>query len=146
MSRQLWWGHQIPVYFVVHDGSCIVARSEEEAYSMARKKYGDVKLRRDDDVLDTWFSSAILPFTTFGWPKDVRKKRNITLYTYIFYIYVCNIKHNKYTLICSFFLHTDTGNGEALSIVLDGDWSRHPHVLGGKDGDARFGADAKFAF
>lgn len=78
MSRQLWWGHQIPAYSVVDDGSWIVARSEEEAYSIARKKYGDgVKLRRDDDVLDTWFSSAILPFTTLGWPKDVRNIKEI---------------------------------------------------------------------
>ncbi|EFN78371.1 Valyl-tRNA synthetase, mitochondrial [Harpegnathos saltator] len=77
VSRQLWWGHQIPAYFVIQDGSWIVARSEEEAYLIARKKYGDdVKLRRDDDVLDTWFSSAIVPFATLGWPKNTQDMAN----------------------------------------------------------------------
>ncbi|XP_014482255.1 PREDICTED: valine--tRNA ligase, mitochondrial-like isoform X2 [Dinoponera quadriceps] len=73
VSRQLWWGHQIPAYSVVCDGSWIVARSEEEAHSIARRKYGDaVELRRDGDVLDTWFSSAIVPFATLGWPEDTQ--------------------------------------------------------------------------
>lgn len=60
ISRQLWWGHRIPVYYVKNHGdiesSFVVARSEEEAYRIARKKYGEnVQLDQDEDVLDTWF-------------------------------------------------------------------------------------------
>ncbi len=70
ISRQLWWGHRIPVYYVNDDESqYVVARSETEAYQKARAKYGDdVTLRQDPDVLDTWFSSALWPFSTLGWP------------------------------------------------------------------------------
>lgn len=79
MSRQLWWGHRIPAYSIVETdrtAAWIVARSEQEAYSIARKKYGHrVKLDRDPDVLDTWFSSAIVPFAAFGWPKHVREMK-----------------------------------------------------------------------
>ena len=68
ISRQIWWGHQIPAWFAP-DGSLFVAETEEEAYAEARKKFGnDVKLERDPDVLDTWFSSALWPFSTLGWP------------------------------------------------------------------------------
>lgn len=70
VSRQLWWGHRIPVYYVNGDESVhIFAKSEEEAYAIAREQYGsDVTLMQDPDVLDTWFSSALWPFSTLGWP------------------------------------------------------------------------------
>jgi valyl-tRNA synthetase len=65
ISRQLWWGHQIPAWYTP-DGQVIVARSEEEA----REKAGTNELTRDQDVLDTWFSSALWPFSTLGWPNE----------------------------------------------------------------------------
>jgi len=64
ISRQLWWGHQIPAWYTP-DGEIIVARSEEEA----RKKAGTTELTQDPDVLDTWFSAALWPFSTMGWPE-----------------------------------------------------------------------------
>lgn len=68
ISRQLWWGHQIPAWYGP-EGSVFVAETEDEANAQARAKFGDdVKLTRDDDVLDTWFSSALWPFSTLGWP------------------------------------------------------------------------------
>ncbi len=63
ISRQLWWGHQIPVWYD-EDGKEYCAHSEEEAVAMA----GGKALTRDEDVLDTWFSSALWPFSTLGWP------------------------------------------------------------------------------
>ncbi len=63
ISRQLWWGHQIPAWYD-EDGHVIVARDEAEAQAKAPGK----KLRRDEDVLDTWYSSALVPFSTMGWP------------------------------------------------------------------------------
>ena len=65
ISRQLWWGHRIPAWFD-EDGNIYVARSEAEA----KKQAGGRALRRDEDVLDTWFSSALWPFSTLGWPQD----------------------------------------------------------------------------
>jgi valyl-tRNA synthetase len=65
ISRQLWWGHQIPAWYT-RDGEVIVARSEEEA----RAKAGGDDLTQDEDVLDTWFSSALWPFSTLGWPNE----------------------------------------------------------------------------
>ena len=68
VSRQLWWGHQIPAWYGP-DGKCFVEKSEAEAKASARAHYGeDVALERDTDVLDTWFSSALWPFSTLGWP------------------------------------------------------------------------------
>ena len=69
ISRQLWWGHRIPAWFGP-DGEIFVEMTEEEAYQAARSHYGreDVELRREEDVLDTWFSSALWPFSTLGWP------------------------------------------------------------------------------
>jgi valyl-tRNA synthetase len=68
ISRQLWWGHQIPAWYDAN-GNVYVARSESEALMQARKKQGHaVTLTRDADVLDTWFSSALWPFSTLGWP------------------------------------------------------------------------------
>jgi valyl-tRNA synthetase len=65
ISRQLWWGHQIPAWYD-EDGKVYVARDESEA----TKKAGGKKLTRDADVLDTWFSSALVPFSSLGWPED----------------------------------------------------------------------------
>ncbi|PZN94888.1 MAG: valine--tRNA ligase [Alphaproteobacteria bacterium] len=65
VSRQLWWGHQIPAWYGP-DGKCYVAESEADAQAQA----GNVVLTRDEDVLDTWFSSALWPFATLGWPDD----------------------------------------------------------------------------
>ena len=68
VSRQLWWGHQIPAWYAP-DGEVFVAKTEAEALAAARQKFGrDVELVRDPDVLDTWFSSALWPFSTLGWP------------------------------------------------------------------------------
>ncbi|HEY2962511.1 MAG TPA: valine--tRNA ligase [Pyrinomonadaceae bacterium] len=65
ISRQLWWGHQIPAWYT-KDGEVIVARSEAEA----RERAGTSDLTQDPDVLDTWFSSALWPFSTLGWPNE----------------------------------------------------------------------------
>ncbi|HCX29491.1 MAG TPA: valine--tRNA ligase [Blastocatellia bacterium] len=67
ISRQLWWGHQIPAWYT-KDGEIIVARSEEEA----RAKAGTNELTQDQDVLDTWFSAALWPFSTLGWPEQTK--------------------------------------------------------------------------
>ncbi len=77
ISRQLWWGHQIPAWYVLDESQdsieqntpYIVARNEEAALIEANKKFGlNIKLVRDKDVLDTWFSSGLWPFSTLGWP------------------------------------------------------------------------------
>ncbi|CAL5326720.1 unnamed protein product [Camellia sinensis] len=71
ISRQLWWGHRIPVWYIEGkdcEEEYIVARSAEEALDKAREKYGNVAIYQDPDVLDTWFSSALWPFSTLGWP------------------------------------------------------------------------------
>jgi valyl-tRNA synthetase len=65
VSRQLWWGHRIPAWYA-DDGSIYVAETEEEAQAEA----GNKAITRDEDVLDTWFSSALWPFATLGWPND----------------------------------------------------------------------------
>jgi len=70
ISRQLWWGHQIPAWYD-EQGHIIVARSIEEAHRAA----GGRELRRDPDVLDTWFSSALVPFSTLGWPQPSDDER-----------------------------------------------------------------------
>ncbi|WP_223478028.1 valine--tRNA ligase [Oricola indica] len=70
VSRQLWWGHQIPAWYGP-DGTVFVEKSEAEAAAAAKAHYGeDVELVRDEDVLDTWFSSALWPFSTLGWPEQ----------------------------------------------------------------------------
>lgn len=66
VSRQLWWGHRIPAWFA-DDGRVFVAETYEEAQAEAGE---DVALKQDEDVLDTWFSSALWPFATLGWPDD----------------------------------------------------------------------------
>jgi len=87
VSRQLWWGHQIPAWFATKKGEegvskldmnnndrWIVARNEEEAYTKAEKVLGcsrdEIDLERDADVLDTWFSSGLFPFSVMGWPEQ----------------------------------------------------------------------------
>jgi len=69
ISRQLWWGHRIPAWYS-NDKKIFVAENENEANKIAKKYYKKkVKLNRDEDVLDTWFSSALWPFATLGWPQ-----------------------------------------------------------------------------
>ena len=68
ISRQLWWGHQIPAWYD-SDGRVYVARNQEEAEKLAGKS----GLTRDEDVLDTWFSSALVPFSTLGWPSETEE-------------------------------------------------------------------------
>ncbi|KZZ91896.1 valyl-tRNA synthetase [Ascosphaera apis ARSEF 7405] len=82
LSRQLWWGHQAPAYFVIFDGEergddsdenlWVTGRTEEHARQKAEAKFPGKKftLERDQDVLDTWFSSGLWPFSTLGWPKN----------------------------------------------------------------------------
>lgn len=88
LSRQLWWGHQIPAYFVKIEGEdndssdndlWITGRSLEEATKKAEEKFKGKKftLERDEDVLDTWFSSGLWPFSTLGWPKDTADLREL---------------------------------------------------------------------
>ncbi|KAK7887022.1 hypothetical protein WMY93_026643 [Mugilogobius chulae] len=88
ISRQLWWGHRIPAYFVtVNDSSVkpgedmdghywVSGRTEEEAREKASKRFNvtadKITLRQDEDVLDTWFSSGIFPFSIFGWPNETK--------------------------------------------------------------------------
>jgi valyl-tRNA synthetase len=68
VSRQLWWGHQIPAWYGP-DGKVFVAEDEAGAAALAKEHYGEpAALKRDEDVLDTWFSSALWPFSTLGWP------------------------------------------------------------------------------
>jgi valyl-tRNA synthetase len=70
VSRQLWWGHRIPAWYD-EDGNAFVAETEDEAMGLAETQHGLlVKLERDPDVLDTWFSSALWPFATLGWPQE----------------------------------------------------------------------------
>lgn len=68
ISRQLWWGHQIPAWYGT-GGELFVARSEEEARERAAAAGYTGELKRDEDVLDTWYSSALVPFSTLGWPE-----------------------------------------------------------------------------
>ncbi|MEZ2227144.1 MAG: valine--tRNA ligase [Microcoleus sp.] len=81
ISRQLWWGHQIPAWYAVSETQgeitdttpFVVAKSEAEAREKAVAKFGqDVDLARDPDVLDTWFSSGLWPFSTLGWPDETK--------------------------------------------------------------------------
>eukprot|EP01101_Sappina_pedata_P002068 TRINITY_DN12344_c0_g1_i1.p2 TRINITY_DN12344_c0_g1~~TRINITY_DN12344_c0_g1_i1.p2 ORF type:complete len:1330 (-),score=738.37 TRINITY_DN12344_c0_g1_i1:45-4034(-) len=84
ISRQLWWGHRIPAYLVIVDSkelpdernNWVVARTKEEALQKAIEKFGGdnktVELKQDEDVLDTWFSSGLFPFSVFGWPNQTQ--------------------------------------------------------------------------
>ncbi len=82
ISRQLWWGHQIPAWYVISETNneitdntpFIVAYDEEEAQGKAIAKYGEnVKLEQETDILDTWFSSGLWPFSTLGWPDETKE-------------------------------------------------------------------------
>ncbi|MEO7539277.1 MAG: valine--tRNA ligase [Pyrinomonadaceae bacterium] len=75
ISRQLWWGHQIPAWYD-DNGSVFVARAAEEAY----EKAGTTQLRQDQDVLDTWFSSGLWAFSTFGWNGDVTDTEDLNTF------------------------------------------------------------------
>jgi valyl-tRNA synthetase len=73
VSRQIWWGHRIPAWYD-EDGNVYVEENEEAARDAARAKHGkDVPLKRDEDVLDTWFSSGLWPFSTLGWPDKTKE-------------------------------------------------------------------------
>ena len=73
ISRQLWWGHRIPAWYGP-EGEVFVAENAEEAQRLAREQLGrDVELHQDEDVLDTWFSSALWPFSTLGWPEETKE-------------------------------------------------------------------------
>ena len=69
ISRQLWWGHRIPAWYD-EQGNIFVARNQEDAQKQAAEQGFTGELKRDEDVLDTWFSSALWPFSTLGWPQD----------------------------------------------------------------------------
>jgi valyl-tRNA synthetase len=92
VSRQLWWGHQIPAWYG-HDGKVFVAESEAAAILAAEEHYGKrTMLARDEDVLDTWFSSALWPFSTMGWPENAPELKKfypttvlVTMYDIIFF-------------------------------------------------------------
>lgn len=76
ISRQIWWGHRIPVWYGP-DGHVFVCNCEEHVYELAAEYYGYyVELIQDPDVLDTWFSSALWPFSTLGWPKETADLKN----------------------------------------------------------------------
>ena len=76
VSRQIWWGHQIPAWYGP-DGTPFVEHTEEQAQATADKHYGkQVEITRDPDVLDTWFSSALWPFSTLGWPDETPEAKN----------------------------------------------------------------------
>ena len=88
ISRQLWWGHRIPVWYCDDCGRMTVAREDPSACSHC----GSAKIRQDPDVLDTWFSSALWPFSTLGWPEDTEDLRTfyptsvlVTAYEILFF-------------------------------------------------------------
>lgn len=72
VSRQLWWGHRLPVWYAP-DGTPIVAETEEEAREIAQRDYGTSELVQDPDTLDTWFSSGLWPLSILGWPQQTRE-------------------------------------------------------------------------
>jgi valyl-tRNA synthetase len=75
VSRQVWWGHRLPVWYAP-SGEPIVAETEEEAYRIAAREHGTQELTRDPDTLDTWFSSALWPFSILGWPEETREREH----------------------------------------------------------------------
>ena len=82
ISRQLWWGHQIPAWYS-DDGRCWVAHDEAEAHALAKQDGYTGGLERDPDVLDTWYSSALWPFSTLDWTPDWPAKSNTALDLYL---------------------------------------------------------------
>jgi len=79
ISRQLWWGHQIPAWYD-QDGHVYVARTQQEAQAQADQRGPGKVLTRDEDVLDTWYSSALVPFSTLGWPQPAGALSDQDLY------------------------------------------------------------------
>jgi len=82
ISRQLWWGHQIPAWYG-DDNRIYVAHTQDEAKRLAKEDGYEGNLQRDDDVLDTWFSSALWPFSTLDWTPEYPKKSNDALDLYL---------------------------------------------------------------
>jgi len=72
ISRQVWWGHRLPVWYTP-EGAVIVAESEDEARRIARAEHATDEIARDEDTLDTWFSSGLWPFSILGWPKQTKE-------------------------------------------------------------------------
>jgi len=70
ISRQLWWGHRIPAWYD-DKGNIFVGHSEKEVRE--KNKLGEINLKQDEDVLDTWFSSSLWPFSTLGWPEKTKR-------------------------------------------------------------------------
>ena len=142
ISRQLWWGHRIPAYFArttkpgeenvdKNDPSCkdrwVVARTEELALTMAAEKLGvskdEVILEQDEDVLDTWFSSGLFPFSVFGWPEQTEDFNSFfpTTVSYYYLIHSCQLSAFGYLLAVRdwygypFFLGCENGHDEPAS-------------------------------
>jgi valyl-tRNA synthetase len=92
VSRQLWWGHRIPAWYDA-DGNIFVEETEQAAKAAAKARHGrDVELTQDEDVLDTWFSSGLWPFSTLGWPKETEDLKRfyptstlVTMFDIIFF-------------------------------------------------------------
>ena len=87
ISRQLWWGQRIPAYFCRDSASgkefVVVASTDEEARREIETKGfdpNDVEAKRDEDVFDTWFSSALVPFANFGWPEQIEEVRPVQVF------------------------------------------------------------------
>lgn len=143
ISRQLWWGHQIPVWYD-EDGKEYCAHSEEEAVAMA----GGRALTRDEDVLDTWFSSALWPFSTLGWPHKTpeleRYYKTDVLITGldIIFFWVARMMMQGIHFMDEVPFHTVYFN----SIVVDGKGKKMSkstgNVIDPLDLIGRFGADA----
>ncbi|MEE4013827.1 valine--tRNA ligase [Roseibium sp. FZY0029] len=143
ISRQLWWGHQIPVWYD-EDGKEYCAHSEEEAVAMA----GGKALTRDEDVLDTWFSSALWPFSTLGWPNKTpeleRYYKTDVLITGldIIFFWVARMMMQGLHFMKEVPFHTVYFN----SIVVDGKGKKMSkstgNVIDPLDLIGRFGADA----
>jgi valyl-tRNA synthetase len=143
ISRQLWWGHQIPVWYD-EDGKEYCAHSEEEAVAMA----GGKALTRDEDVLDTWFSSALWPFSTLGWPNKTpeleRYYKTDVLITGldIIFFWVARMMMQGLHFMDEVPFHTVYFN----SIVVDGKGKKMSkstgNVIDPLDLIGRFGADA----
>ena len=72
ISRQIWWGHRIPAWYD-DEGNIYVGRNEDDIRKQHNIRHADVQLRQDEDVLDTWFSSALWPFSTLGWPEETQR-------------------------------------------------------------------------
>ena len=111
ISRQLWWGHQIPAWYA-DNGDVFVARTEADAQAKAQQAGYTGALRREDDVLDTWFSSALVPFSSLGWPQQTPDLKHflpssvlVTGYDIIFFWVARMVMMTKY------FIKDEQGKG-----------------------------------